>query len=351
MQQAPMFPVFDNVDDMGRALQAMLGGETDTDGATLLSAEQISTEANLVRLVEQRRRFRRDCWSELADNHEHSVFYQLDLDDAARDFAAAGIPLPAELPVTQPLMKRINDAMFRSEVNRLAGRDHTADENRAFGLLREGLTETVLARKQNPRMSVYSDQIVWGRSPVRIDIAGGWTDTPPFCLTEGGNVINLAIELNGQPPLQTYVRPCREHHIVLRSIDLGAVEVIDTYEQLADFTHVGSPFSIPKAALVLAGFQRRAIPVAPCAARGFRLRNRADPAVGHSRRQRARHEQHPCSHGARSGERLLLSGVGQGRDWQADACARAAAHHRRRLARPVRRSAARRETVADRPRI
>lgn len=143
----------------------MLGGETDTDGATLLSAEQISTEANLVRLVEQRRRFRRDCWSELADNHEHSVFYQLDLDDAARDFAAAGIPLPAELPVTQPLMKRINDAMFRSEVNRLAGRDHTADENRAFGLLREGLTETVLARKQNPRMSVYSDQIVWGVAP------------------------------------------------------------------------------------------------------------------------------------------------------------------------------------------
>ena len=28
-----------------------------------------------------------------------------------------------------------------------------------------------------------------------------------------------------------------------------------TYEQLADFHHVGSPFSIPKAALVLAGFQ------------------------------------------------------------------------------------------------
>lgn len=71
----------------------------------------------------------------------------------------------------------------------------------------------------------------------------------------GGNVINLAIELNGQPPLQAYIRPCREPHIVLRSIDLGAVEVVETYEQLADFIHVGSPFSIPKAALVLAGFQ------------------------------------------------------------------------------------------------
>ena len=255
LQQTPMFPVFDNINDMGRALQAMLGGETDTDGARLMSAEQISTEANLVRLVEQRRRFRRDCWSELADNHEHSVFYQLDLNDAARCFAENDIPLPAAMPDTTPLMKKISDAMFRSEVNRLAGKEHSDDENRAFGLLREGLTATVLARKQQPRMSVYSDQIVWGRSPVRIDIAGGWTDTPPFCLMEGGNVINLAIELNGQPPLQTYVRPCREHHIVLRSIDLGAMEVIETYEQLADFSHVGSPFSIPKAALVLAGFQ------------------------------------------------------------------------------------------------
>ncbi|MDE6204686.1 MAG: bifunctional fucokinase/L-fucose-1-P-guanylyltransferase, partial [Duncaniella sp.] len=91
-------------------------------------------------------------------------------------------------------------------------------------------------------------------SPVRIDIAGGWTDTPPFCLMEGGNVSNLAIELNGQPPLQAYVRPCAEPHIVCRSIDLGAAETIETYEQLRDFNKVGSPFSIPKAALALAGF-------------------------------------------------------------------------------------------------
>ena len=82
---------------------------------------------------------------------------------------------------------------------------------------------------------------------MRIDIAGGWTDTPPYCLMEGGKVINLAIELNGQPPLQTYIRPCKEPHVILRSIDLGASEVINTYEELADFRHVGSPFSIPKA--------------------------------------------------------------------------------------------------------
>jgi galactokinase/mevalonate kinase-like predicted kinase len=41
----------------------------------------------------------------------------------------------------------------------------------------------------------------------------------------------------------------------LRSIDLGAMEVVETYEQLAAYNKVGSPFSIPKASLVLAGFQ------------------------------------------------------------------------------------------------
>ncbi len=254
-QQRRQFPVVADVAEMGRMLASMLAGGPAPEGCRLMSAEEISNEANLPRLVEQRRRYRRDNWAALARNYEHSVFYQTDLDDAAREFARCGMELPAPLPVEAPLMTRIHDAMFRSEVLRLTGRDGSADCRRAFGLLREGLTETVLADRQEPRLSVYADQIVWARSPVRIDIAGGWTDTPPFCLMEGGNVINLAIELNGQPPLQAYIRPCREPHIVLRSIDLGAVEVVETYEQLADFIHVGSPFSIPKAALVLAGFQ------------------------------------------------------------------------------------------------
>ena len=144
--------------------------------------------------------------------------------------------------------------MFRSEVERNKGVAYQDNEEKAFSLLRQGLTSQALAKKQMPRMSVYGDQIVWGRSPVRIDIAGGWTDTPPYCLMEGGNVVNFAIELNGQPPLQAYVKPCKEPHVVLRSIDLGASEVVKSYDEMADFRKVGNPFSIPKAALVLSGF-------------------------------------------------------------------------------------------------
>lgn len=257
-QQRPQFPIVDNIDEAGLVLRYMLNQETEGkdkgkgkaifEKAQKISAEQISATANLRRLFEQRREFRKHNWSALADNYEHSVFYQLDLNDAAKEFKANGIAMPKPLPDSAPLLTRMKDAMFRG------------DNDKAFGLLREGIVKTSNANGINmPTLSsmsnkVATDQIVWGRSPVRIDIAGGWTDTPPFCLMEGGSVVNLAIELNGQQPIQTYVKPCREHHVVLKSIDLGASEIVETYEQLADFKRVGSPFSIPKAALALAGF-------------------------------------------------------------------------------------------------
>ena len=205
------------------------------------NSNELAEKANLYRLFAQRREFRKQNWSALAKNWRHSVFYQLDLADAQEEFKNLGIPLPEPLEDDAPLMTRIHNAMFRGE------------SDKAFGLLREGILEgqEIVG---TPQRDIADDQIVWGRSPVRIDIAGGWTDTPPYCLMEGGNVINFAIELNGQPPLQVYIKPSREYRIVLRSIDLGAMEVVETNEQLTDFMHVGSPFSIPKAALVLAGF-------------------------------------------------------------------------------------------------
>lgn len=102
-------------------------------------------------------------------------------------------------------------------------------------MLREGLIGSVSREKQSPFLNVYRDQIVWGRSPVRIDLAGGWTDTPPYCMYAGGNVVNVAIELNGQPPLQVYVKPSKEYKIILRSIDLGAMEVVSTWDELHDY--------------------------------------------------------------------------------------------------------------------
>jgi galactokinase/mevalonate kinase-like predicted kinase len=127
-------------------------------------------------------------------------------------------------------------------------------ESKAFSLLSETIVSETKAIKVHPELNVMSDQIIWGRSPIRLDLAGGWSDTPPYCLFHGGKVINMAIELNGQPPLQVFIKPSEDFKITLRSIDLGVREDVDSFEQLIATNNVGSAFSIPKAALCLAGF-------------------------------------------------------------------------------------------------
>lgn len=261
LQAARLFPVSDNADELGRLLVWFLAEEPDEKVTALwrrlprYSADELSIHANLSRLFDKRRRLQEHTLPLLAKNWRRSVFYQTNLKDMAEKYAACKWPLPEPLPAETALMTRIHDAMFRSEALRATHPEEAARyEREAFGLLREGLTANVLCRKSRPHKTTYNDQIVWGRSSVRIDVAGGWTDTPPYSLTSGGNVVNLAIEMNGQPPLQVYVKPCKEPVIICRSIDLGAMERIETYEELKQYDKVGSPFSIPKAALTLAGF-------------------------------------------------------------------------------------------------
>lgn len=260
LQNAALFPVCKSIEELGLVMRWMVSepelesGRDIWQSSEKMSANELSDRANLSRLFVQREKFRYANWPMLAANHEKSVFYQLDLADAAREFVGGNLDLPDVLPTETPLMKQIHNRMFRARVLQLEGKPYEGEQQQAFSLLREGLISSVSGEKQSPYLNVYRDQIVWGRSPVRIDLAGGWTDTPPYCMYAGGNVVNVAIELNGQPPLQVYVKPSKEYKIILRSIDLGAMEVVSTWDELRDYKKIGSPFSIPKAALSLAGF-------------------------------------------------------------------------------------------------
>ena len=261
LQAASIFPMTESVDELGLLLRWMTTEPDLAEGRVLwlncmkFSADEISARANLQRLYAQRMAFRRENWKGLSDNYEKSVFYQLDLEDAAHEFVNLGLEVPQALPGDTAQLLQMHNRMLRARVMELKNDPGSKEEEKeAFNLLRNGLLGQVCKQKCNPKLNVYSDQIVWGRSPVRIDVAGGWTDTPPYSLYSGGNVVNLAIELNGQPPLQVYVKTCKEPHVVLRSIDMGAMEVVNTYEELQDYRKIGSPFSIPKAALALAGF-------------------------------------------------------------------------------------------------
>ena len=262
IQFAQIFPVVGRDALTESFVRWMIGGGGSDDeesrgkylAAVKLSATEIGNAADLMRLHEQRSKYCSITIPLIAQNHEYSIFYQLDLEKLADDYHAFDIALPPDLGSDAPLMKRIHNYMFKARVADLRKENGKAYEQKAFALLKESIISTCFQNSPSPRLTLIRDQIIWGRSPVRIDLAGGWTDTPPYCLINGGRVVNIALNLNGQPPIQCFIKPSAAPKIILRSIDLGVEEIIATYEQLTHYHKVGSPFSIAKAALSLAGF-------------------------------------------------------------------------------------------------
>ncbi len=111
-----------------------------------------------------------------------------------------------------------------------------------------------------PRARLRSDEIVWGRAPARFDTGGGWTDTPPYSLEHGGCVVNTAVDLNGQPPIQAYVRIINEPIVRIGSIDLGTRIEIRSLDELLDYRRPDSEYGLAKAALALSGFSPEMAP-------------------------------------------------------------------------------------------
>ena len=90
-------------------------------------------------------------------------------------------------------------------------------------------------------------------APPRIDLGGGWSDTPPFCFDWGGTVLNCALEINGEYPIQTEIRRIDEPVIRCYADGDGGIAEYRTAEDLLEPCGPGSVFSIPRAALQLHG--------------------------------------------------------------------------------------------------
>ena len=170
---------------------------------------------------------------------------------SARDFGAAFAGDEWQGPLEERL-SRTDDALLRAYRERLF-RAAFPGATAATAALPE-IEYVARAGERAPlRTALKEDQIVWARAPVRFDLAGGWTDTPPYTLREGGRVVNLAVDLNGQPPIQVFCRRTAERHVRVHSIDLGYTETFTRFDELRDYRDPVSPFALPKAALCLMG--------------------------------------------------------------------------------------------------
>lgn len=89
--------------------------------------------------------------------------------------------------------------------------------------------------------------------PLRVNWGGGWSDTPPYCNENGGTVLNVAILLNGQKPVEVTLEKISEKKIVFDSRDMDVYGEFDTIEPLQTTGDPFDPFALQKACLLACG--------------------------------------------------------------------------------------------------
>jgi galactokinase/mevalonate kinase-like predicted kinase len=105
----------------------------------------------------------------------------------------------------------------------------------------------------DPHLAIRSDEVVWISLPARLDFAGGWSDTPPYCLQQGGSVLNAAIKLNNQYPIQVIGKRLEDPVIRINSIDLGATVTVSDLSQMLTYTDPSDWTSLVKSAFFASG--------------------------------------------------------------------------------------------------
>lgn len=89
--------------------------------------------------------------------------------------------------------------------------------------------------------------------PLRVNWGGGWSDTPPYCNENSGTVLNAAILLNGEKPVEVTLKKIKEAKIVFDSRDMDVHGEFDSIEPLQKTGNPFDPFALQKACLLVCG--------------------------------------------------------------------------------------------------
>ena len=133
-------------------------------------------------------------------------------------------------------------------------------EDRAFATLAQMIARSVSGQPSSvtpcantTQQKLVREGGVQVRAAARIDFGGGWTDTPPYSLEQGGTVLNAAITLRGAHPIVAEATRLDEPKLILESRDIGASLEARTVGELTHYANPNDPFALDKAALVLKG--------------------------------------------------------------------------------------------------
>jgi galactokinase/mevalonate kinase-like predicted kinase len=132
----------------------------------------------------------------------------------------------------------------------------TKNTDKSFQIIRKAVAYGIKQPEKQIATDGYqirTDQVVWVTVPARLDFAGGWSDTPPYCMDHGGVVLNASVKLNGQYPIQAIAKRCQDPIIRINSIDLGQSVILQNMHELMNYAQPGQWESLAKAAFIAAG--------------------------------------------------------------------------------------------------
>lgn len=132
------------------------------------------------------------------------------------------------------------------------------------GTLRDEMAQTCLNTICNATLQAAQDGIQYQKMsfardkttvqlPVRVNWGGGWSDTPPYCMENGGTVLNAAISINGTFPIEVTICKIDKPLIILESTDIGSCKAYSSVAEIQNCKNPSDPSALHKAALIACG--------------------------------------------------------------------------------------------------
>ena len=90
--------------------------------------------------------------------------------------------------------------------------------------------------------------------PLRIDLAGGWSDTPPICNEMGGCVLNAAVTIADGMPVRVKIKRICTAEVRISSADLHKRDVLKSMAEIRDHHDPHDWRALVKAALAVTGY-------------------------------------------------------------------------------------------------
>lgn len=266
---AALYPVCDTVDDAVSSallLYRMVKGKAEAREVEVwkqrkrVSLASSFNEADTQKIFEHKRELTNYILSKkFVDRLERGCFYQ----EAFRVFGNRGITEP----IFDILMKTAERAKLFTKIRVYYALSCFMKEH---GITYKGIYDTTLEKLcfSCMQQTVYNEtrQMFLDNSfckieknevtinlPLRVNWAGGWSDTPPYCNENGGTVLNVAIKINGYYPVQVTLRKLPDLCVQFESEDIGIKSTVTNVKELQNCANPYDGFAIHKAALIACG--------------------------------------------------------------------------------------------------